>query len=86
MPDQTTETSQSAPTHPSMAVLSLAALGVVFGDIGTSPLYTLKTVLDVTGGAASEPAAILRRAVTDPVDTDHRHLAEIGHLRSACGQ
>jgi KUP system potassium uptake protein len=37
--------------------LSLAALGVVFGDIGTSPLYTLKTVLDVTGGA--QPAAIL---------------------------
>jgi KUP system potassium uptake protein len=27
----------------------LAALGVVFGDIGTSPLYTLKTVLDYTG-------------------------------------
>ena len=31
------------------AGLSLAALGVVFGDIGTSPLYTLKTVLNVTG-------------------------------------
>jgi KUP system potassium uptake protein len=29
--------------------LGLAALGVVFGDIGTSPLYTLKTVLDLTG-------------------------------------
>jgi len=28
--------------------LSLAALGVVFGDIGTSPLYTFKTVLDLT--------------------------------------
>jgi KUP system potassium uptake protein len=40
-----------------MSALSLAALGVVFGDIGTSPLYTLKTVLDVTGH--SEPAAIL---------------------------
>jgi len=40
-----------------MPALSLAALGVVFGDIGTSPLYTLKTVLDVTGRA--EPAAIL---------------------------
>ncbi len=39
--------------------LSLAALGVVFGDIGTSPLYTFKTVLDVTGGARSAPAAIL---------------------------
>ena len=59
MPDQTTEASHADSTHPSMAVLSLAALGVVFGDIGTSPLYTLKTVLDVTGGAASEPAAIL---------------------------
>ncbi len=30
----------------------LPALGVVFGDIGTSPLYTLKTVLDVTGGSS----------------------------------
>jgi KUP system potassium uptake protein len=28
----------------------LSALGIVFGDIGTSPLYTLKTVLDLTGG------------------------------------
>ena len=27
----------------------MAALGVVFGDIGTSPLYTLKTVLNLTG-------------------------------------
>jgi KUP system potassium uptake protein len=43
----------------SMPALSLTALGVVFGDIGTSPLYTLKTVLDVAGGAHSEPAAIL---------------------------
>src|SRR5271154_4843647 len=31
------------------ALAALAALGVVFGDIGTSPLYTLKTVLDYTG-------------------------------------
>ena len=31
----------------------LGALGVVFGDIGTSPLYTLKTVLDLTGGDTS---------------------------------
>jgi hypothetical protein len=33
------------------AGLSLAALGVVFGDIGTSPLYTLKTVLNLTGAS-----------------------------------
>jgi KUP system potassium uptake protein len=31
------------------AGLSLSALGVVFGDIGTSPLYTLKTVLNLAG-------------------------------------
>ena len=29
----------------SLPALGLSALGVVFGDIGTSPLYTLKTVL-----------------------------------------
>ena len=28
----------------SLPALALSALGVVFGDIGTSPLYTLKTV------------------------------------------
>jgi len=59
MPDQTIEASQSAPIHLSMPALSLGALGVVFGDIGTSPLYTLKTVLDATGGSHPEPAAIL---------------------------
>jgi len=32
-----------------MVALGVAALGVVFGDIGTSPLYTLKTVLALTG-------------------------------------
>ena len=29
----------------SLAALSLGALGVVFGDIGTSPLYTMKECL-----------------------------------------
>jgi KUP system potassium uptake protein len=47
------------PTHPEstlpigrsgLAALGLAALGIVFGDIGTSPLYTLKTVLSMTVG------------------------------------
>jgi KUP system potassium uptake protein len=39
------------------AAIGFASLGVVFGDIGTSPLYTLETVLDLTGGAT--PAAVL---------------------------
>jgi KUP system potassium uptake protein len=32
-----------------LAVMGLSALGIVFGDIGTSPLYTLKTILNMTG-------------------------------------
>ncbi|MGA3339720.1 MAG: KUP/HAK/KT family potassium transporter, partial [Methylocella sp.] len=36
--------------RPKLLVTSLTALGIVFGDIGTSPLYTLKTVLNLTGG------------------------------------
>jgi KUP system potassium uptake protein len=39
-------------------ILGLSALGIVFGDIGTSPLYTLKTVLNLTG-ANPEPATVL---------------------------
>ena len=31
--------------------LAVTALGVVFGDIGTSPLYTFSTALTATGGA-----------------------------------
>lgn len=42
----------------SLQVLSVAALGVVFGDIGTSPLYTLKTVLALAG-ANPHPTVIL---------------------------
>jgi KUP system potassium uptake protein len=33
------------------AALSLGALGVVFGDIGTSPLYTLRECMAAAGGA-----------------------------------
>ena len=35
----------------SFAALTLGALGVVFGDIGTSPLYTLKECMNAAGGA-----------------------------------
>jgi KUP system potassium uptake protein len=35
-----------------VAALTLAAIGIVYGDIGTSPLYSLKTVFDPTHGLA----------------------------------
>ena len=40
------------------SLLALSALGIVFGDIGTSPLYTFKTILGTSGHAPS-PAAVL---------------------------
>lgn len=39
--------------------LTLGALGVVYGDIGTSPLYALRESALATGGATPGPAAIL---------------------------
>src|SRR6202451_1784677 len=41
-----------------LPTLALGALGIVFGDIGTSPLYTLKTVLVLAGGKL-DPAMVL---------------------------
>jgi KUP system potassium uptake protein len=37
---------------------ALAALGIVYGDLGTSPLYTLQAVLSATGGHFSADAAL----------------------------
>jgi KUP system potassium uptake protein len=54
------EPAPSANTHPtaSLGALSLGALGVVFGDIGTSPLYTLRECLHGTRSGAPAPADI----------------------------
>ena len=41
-------------THPFSAGPALAALGIVYGDLGTSPLYTMQTVMGSVG--ASSPA------------------------------
>src|SRR5215467_1098597 len=38
--------------------MALAALGVVYGDIGTSPLYTFKTAIAWAGGEAAPAAAL----------------------------
>lgn len=41
-----------------LPILVFGALGIVFGDIGTSPLYTLKTVLTLAGNPHS-PTMVL---------------------------
>jgi KUP system potassium uptake protein len=43
----------------SLTGLGLAALGVVYGDIGTSPLYTVKTVFDPSIGLTCDVVNIL---------------------------
>ena len=40
-------------------VLMLGSIGVVFGDIGTSPLYALQTALGQFKGAALRPADVI---------------------------
>ncbi|HTH16199.1 MAG TPA: KUP/HAK/KT family potassium transporter, partial [Magnetospirillum sp.] len=42
-----------------LAALSLAAIGVVYGDIGTSPLYTLKECFGGEHGLTVNPANVL---------------------------
>ncbi len=44
-----TSTPPGTTTHPTTSALTIAALGVVFGDIGTSPLYALKAAMNATG-------------------------------------
>ena len=43
----------------SLVALTLAAIGIVYGDIGTSPLYTLKTVFDPVHGLPLNPANVV---------------------------
>ncbi len=45
--------------HPGTASLVVGAIGVVFGDIGTSPLYALKTAFSPEQGIALSPANVL---------------------------
>ena len=45
--------------HGSLGALSLAALGIVFGDIGTSPLYTLRECTTPEAGGGTTPGDIL---------------------------
>jgi KUP system potassium uptake protein len=47
-----------SPTGKRLAFLTLAALGIVYGDIGTSPLYTIKECFNPVFGIAPTPTNI----------------------------
>ncbi|NLS07953.1 potassium transporter Kup [Rhizobium sp. P32RR-XVIII] len=46
-------------THSGLPSLVLAALGVVYGDIGTSPLYAFREALHATAGSGSHRDTVL---------------------------
>ncbi|HEV8196697.1 MAG TPA: KUP/HAK/KT family potassium transporter, partial [Gemmatimonadales bacterium] len=50
---------RAPPRGKALVALSFAALGVVFGDIGTSPLYALKACFDPRHGAPPTPENVL---------------------------
>ncbi len=48
----------AAAAHGGWAGSGLAALGIVYGDLGTSPLYTLQTVVGAVGGTLTGEVAL----------------------------
>jgi KUP system potassium uptake protein len=53
-----TSTPASAAAGRPVQAARLAALGIVFGDLGTSPLYTLQTVVQAIGGQFTPSSAL----------------------------
>lgn len=56
---QTPPTQAASPSGQALAGLTLAAIGVVYGDIGTSPLYTVKEVFSPAVGVPLTAANII---------------------------
>ena len=51
--------STHGPAHSSLAALTLGAIGVVYGDIGTSPLYAFREALAQTAGSGIDRSEII---------------------------
>jgi KUP system potassium uptake protein len=50
---------EGPPPHTGLAGLSIAALGIVFGDIGTSPVYTFRECFNPEHGLPLSPENVL---------------------------
>ncbi|MGM9487237.1 potassium transporter Kup [Ideonella sp. YS5] len=55
----TAETPAAHLQRSSLGALTLGAIGVVYGDIGTSPLYTVKEIFSPSTGAALTPDNVI---------------------------
>ena len=70
-------------SHASTGKLMLMAAGVVFGDIGTSPLYALRSASTDSrrrAGAAESSASLLARLLVAD-DGRHREVPGVRHAR-----
>ena len=56
---QTSAHGGTALRYAATAILTLGALGVVFGDIGTSPLYAMRESALAAGGALPGAPAVM---------------------------
>ena len=70
---------ESHPTGKRLAILSLDALGIVYGDIGTSPLYALQPASRRKARLLADASARLRRAVADRLAAHPRRRGQV-HL------
>ena len=73
-------TAARAQTTHAWAPAALACMGVVFSDIGTSPLYTLSVAAKV----ASPAGTVAPDAVLGIVSLIHRHFHQICDPDHAC--
>jgi K+ transporter len=58
----------AAALNPLRRAVVIGALGVVFGDIGTSPIYTFRECLKSSGKAGNEAVLGLLSLVHDPLE------------------
>ncbi len=78
-----TATASKSVHQSSLAALTLGALGVVYGDIGTSVLYALKEVF-ATGLIAFTPDNVLGYPLAVCLDADFDRVLQICHVGAAC--
>jgi len=57
-PTDSTGVAQNRFAQPATATTGLLALGIVYGDLGTSPLYTLQTIVHFMGDQFTPEAAL----------------------------
>ena len=67
---------------PRMLALALGALGVVYGDIGTSPLYAMSECFAGEHGVAADRGERARRPVADLLVADARRHRQVPDVRA----